>query len=76
MKAVRLHEYEQPPSLDDVPQPNLADHDGVLIRAGGAGGVSNRPPLIDGWFADVLPPERPLTLGYETGDGSRRWGAT
>lgn len=66
MKAVRIHEYKTPPSLDRVPQPDLADHDDVLVRVGGAGVCRTDLHLIDGWFADVLPSERPFTLGHET----------
>jgi len=66
MKAVRLHEYKRPPSVDEVSQPDLESHDDVLVRVGGAGVCRTDLHLIDGWFADVMPAERPFTLGHET----------
>jgi NAD+-dependent secondary alcohol dehydrogenase Adh1 len=66
MKAVRLHEYKRPPSVDEVPQPDLESHDDVLVRVGGAGVCRTDLHLIDGWFADVMPAETPFTLGHET----------
>ena len=65
MRAVRIHEYQTPPSIDDVPQPDLeSDHD-VLVRIGGAGVCRTDLHLIDGWFEELLPAERPFTLGHE-----------
>lgn len=66
MKAVRVHQYKQPPSLDDVPQPDITDPSDVIIQVGGAGVCRTDLHLIDGWFEDVLPVERPFTLGHET----------
>ena len=66
MKAVRLHEYKRPPSVDEVPQPDLESHDDVLVRVGGAGVCRTDLHLIDGWFADVMPADVPFTLGHET----------
>ena len=66
MKAVRLHEYTRPPSVDEVPQPDLESHDDVLVRVGGAGVCRTDLHLIDGWFADVMPADVPFTLGHET----------
>ena len=66
MKAVRLHQYKRPPSVDEVPQPDLESHDDVLVRVGGAGVCRTDLHLIDGWFADVMPAETPFTLGHET----------
>ena len=37
MKAVRVHEYESDPSLDDVPEPKLLGPLDVIVKIGGAG---------------------------------------
>ena len=42
MKAVGLHEYKRPPSVDEVPQPDLESHDDVLVRVGAAGVATSR----------------------------------
>ncbi len=65
MKAVRIHEYKQPPRLDEVPQPDLQDAHDVIVRIGGAGVCRTDLHLIDGWFADVMPVQAPFTLGHE-----------
>jgi NAD+-dependent secondary alcohol dehydrogenase Adh1 len=65
MKAVRVHEYKQPPRIDEVPQPDLADHHDVIVRIGGAGVCRTDLHLVDGWFEDVMPVEAPFTLGHE-----------
>ena len=65
MKAVRLHEYKTPPTLDEVPQPDLSGPQDVIVRIGGAGVCRTDLHLIDGWFAELMSPEMPLTLGHE-----------
>ena len=37
MKAVRLHEYEQRPVVEDVPKPEISGRHDVIVRVGGAG---------------------------------------
>ena len=36
MKAVRLHEYHQRPSVDEVPEPKVTGPLDVLVRIGAA----------------------------------------
>jgi NAD+-dependent secondary alcohol dehydrogenase Adh1 len=66
MKAVRVHEYQQSVSIDDVPVPELQSHRDVVVRVGGAGVCRTDLHLIDGWLKDVLPVELPFTVGHET----------
>jgi NAD+-dependent secondary alcohol dehydrogenase Adh1 len=66
MKAIRIHNYKQPPQLDEVRQPDLGAADDVILRVGGSGVCRTDLHLIDGWFDDVMPPTRPFTLGHET----------
>jgi NAD+-dependent secondary alcohol dehydrogenase Adh1 len=65
MKAVRLHEYKQPPRLDEIPQPDLRGPHDVIVKIGGAGVCRTDLHLVDGWFEDVMPVEKPFTLGHE-----------
>ena len=65
MKAIRVHSYGQPPSLDDVPEPQATGPDNVVVRIGGAGLCRTDLHIIDGWFADVIPADLPLVLGHE-----------
>ena len=66
MKAVRLHDYKQPPRMEEISQPDLESHGDVLVRVGGAGVCRTDLHLIDGWFEAVMPAERPFTIGHET----------
>ena len=65
MKAIRVHSYGQPPQVDDVPEPEASGPDDVVVRIGGAGLCRTDIHIIDGWFADVIPAELPVTLGHE-----------
>jgi NAD+-dependent secondary alcohol dehydrogenase Adh1 len=65
MKAIRVHAYGQQPRLDEVPEPQPARPDDVVIRIGGAGLCRTDLHIIDGWFADTIPSELPLVLGHE-----------
>ena len=65
MKAIRVHSYGQPPQVDDVPEPEAPGPDDVVVRIGGAGLCRTDIHIIDGWFADVIPAELPVTLGHE-----------
>ena len=65
MKAIRVHSYGQPPSVDDVPEPQATGPDDVVVRIGGAGLCRTDLHIIDGWFADVIPADLPLVLGHE-----------
>jgi NAD+-dependent secondary alcohol dehydrogenase Adh1 len=66
MKAVRVHEYQGPVSVDDVAAPDLQSHNDIIVRVGGAGVCRTDLHLIDGWLKDILPVELPFTVGHET----------
>jgi NAD+-dependent secondary alcohol dehydrogenase Adh1 len=66
MKALRVHEYNRPPSLDEVEQPDLTSDSDVLIRVGGSGVCRTDLHVIEGWFIDHMPVDAPFTLGHET----------
>ena len=65
MKAVRLHAYNEPPSLDEVPEPEVTGPHDVIVRVGGAGLCRTDIHIRDGWFAAAVPTELPLILGHE-----------
>jgi len=65
MKAVRLHAYQEPPRLDEVPEPEITGPHDVVVRVGGAGLCRTDVHIRDGWFAPAVPTELPLTLGHE-----------
>ena len=66
MKAVRLHAYKEPPTVDDVAEPEITGPLDVIVRVGGAGLCRTDLHIRDGWFAGVVPVDLPLTLGHET----------
>jgi NAD+-dependent secondary alcohol dehydrogenase Adh1 len=66
MKAVRLHDYGERPSVDEVDTPDLQSHSDVIVRVGGAGVCRTDLHLRDGWLKDILPVELPFTIGHET----------
>jgi NAD+-dependent secondary alcohol dehydrogenase Adh1 len=65
MKAVRIHQYSAPPSLDEVPEPQLQGHHDVIVRIGGAGVCRTDLHVVDGWFEQIMGPDLPFTLGHE-----------
>jgi NAD+-dependent secondary alcohol dehydrogenase Adh1 len=66
MKAVRLHAYKEPPTLDTVAEPEITGPLDVIVRVGGAGLCRTDLHIRDGWFAGAVPVDLPLTLGHET----------
>jgi NAD+-dependent secondary alcohol dehydrogenase Adh1 len=66
MKAVRLHAYKEPPTVDEVAEPEATGPFDVIVRVGGAGLCRTDLHIRDGWFADAVPVDLPLTLGHET----------
>ncbi|MFA9432318.1 NAD(P)-dependent alcohol dehydrogenase [Egicoccus sp. AB-alg2] len=65
MKAVRLHEYEQQPTLEDVPEPKATRPFDVVVRIGGAGLCRTDLHIIEGQWAAKSNVSLPYTLGHE-----------
>ncbi len=69
MKAVRVHEYDATlkyrPSVDDVPEPELAGPLDVIVRIGGAGLCRTDLHVIEGQWADKTGVELPYVIGHE-----------
>jgi NAD+-dependent secondary alcohol dehydrogenase Adh1 len=65
MRAVRLHSYDQPLRLDEVPEPTITSPHDVIVRVGGAGLCRTDLHVQQGWFAPLGLVELPFTLGHE-----------
>ena len=64
MKAARIHEYNKPIVLEDIPIPDMQS-DEVLVEVKACGMCRSDVQLVDGYFrryADIKPP---ITVGHE-----------
>ena len=64
MLAARMHAYKQPLVIEEVKIPEISP-DEVLVRVGGAGMCRSDVQLVDGYFAEALKQELPITPGHE-----------
>ena len=64
MKAVRLHEYEQLPSIDEVPEPDITGPWDVIVEVGAAGLCRTDLHIIEGQWEPIQHPTLPYTLGH------------
>jgi NAD+-dependent secondary alcohol dehydrogenase Adh1 len=65
MKAVRLHQYEQRPVVEEVPEPQITGPLDVIVRIGGAGLCRTDLHIYEGQWADRSGVTLPYTLGHE-----------
>lgn len=65
MKAVRLHQYENRPVIEDVPEPEAKGPFDVVVRVGGAGLCRTDLHIIEGQWAPKTNVPLPYTLGHE-----------
>ena len=65
MKAVRLHAYDQWPSVDEVPEPEITGPFDVIVRIGGAGLCRTDLHIWEGQWAEKTGIELPYTIGHE-----------
>jgi NAD+-dependent secondary alcohol dehydrogenase Adh1 len=65
MKAVRLQKYEQPPVVEQVPDPEVTGPLDVIVRIGGAGLCRTDLHLVEGQWAELTGTPLPFTLGHE-----------
>jgi len=64
MRAARMHGYNQPLVLEDVPTPDIKP-DEVLLKVTAAGMCRTDVQLVDGYFRKYAQPAFPLTPGHE-----------
>lgn len=65
MRAVRVHEYQQPPTLDDVPDPAIGSPLDVIVRVDAAGVCRTDLHIIEGQWAEKSGVALPYTIGHE-----------
>ena len=65
MKAVRVHQYGKPPTIDDVPEPTISGPLDVLIKVDAAGVCRTDLHIIEGQWAEKSGVELPYTIGHE-----------
>ena len=65
MKAVRVHEYGKPPTIDDVPEPTISGPLDVLIKVDAAGVCRTDLHIIEGQWEHKSGVELPYTIGHE-----------
>jgi NAD+-dependent secondary alcohol dehydrogenase Adh1 len=74
MKAVRVHSYDQQPSIDDVSEPKVTGPFDVLVEIGAAGLCRTDLHIIEGQWATIQDPPLPYTLGHENAGWVREVG--
>lgn len=65
MKAVRVHEYDRQPTLDEVPNPVIKGPLDVIIKVGGAGVCRTDLHIIEGQWQGKSDVALPYTIGHE-----------
>ncbi|SEP52139.1 NAD(P)-dependent alcohol dehydrogenase [Amycolatopsis saalfeldensis] len=65
MKAVRVHEYEKRPVVEDVAKPEVTGPLDVVVRIGGAGLCRTDLHIIEGQWAEKSGVTLPYTIGHE-----------
>lgn len=65
MKAVRVHAYEQRPTIDDIPDPKIEGPLDVIVKIGGAGLCRTDLHIIEGQWASRSNVELPYVIGHE-----------
>ena len=65
MKAVRLHEYDMRPVVEEVAEPEITDAFDVVVRIGGAGLCRTDLHIVEGQWAAKSNVVLPYTLGHE-----------
>lgn len=65
MKAVRLHQYEQLPAVEEVDEPKITGPHDVIVRIGGAGLCRTDLHIIEGQWQQKSGVTLPYTLGHE-----------
>lgn len=74
MKAVRLHNYDQRPAVESVPEPTVAGALDVLVEVDAAGVCRTDLHIIEGQWADKSGVSLPCTIGHENAGTVREVG--
>jgi NAD+-dependent secondary alcohol dehydrogenase Adh1 len=65
VKAVRLHEFHQPPAVDEVPEPTISGPLDVIVKIGGAGVCRTDLHIMEGQWDAAMHTPLPYILGHE-----------
>lgn len=65
MRAVRLHRYEQRPTVEEIAEPEATEPFDVIVRIGGAGLCRTDLHIVEGQWAAKSNVALPYTLGHE-----------
>jgi NAD+-dependent secondary alcohol dehydrogenase Adh1 len=65
MQAVRLHHYDERPTVEDVPEPQISGPHDVIVRIGGADPCRTDLHIIEGQWESRAGVELPYILGHE-----------
>jgi propanol-preferring alcohol dehydrogenase len=63
--SARIHEYQRPLSIDDIPKPRISTGEQVLVKVAAAGLCHSDLHLINGQWKDIIPIQLPITPGHE-----------
>jgi NAD+-dependent secondary alcohol dehydrogenase Adh1 len=75
MKAVRVHAYGKRPSVDEVPEPEVAGPLDVLVQVGAAGLCRTDLHIVEGQWAEKSGVKLPYTIGHENAGWVRAVGS-
>jgi NAD+-dependent secondary alcohol dehydrogenase Adh1 len=75
MKAVRLHEYDKHPVVEEVPEPVVGGPFDVLVEVGGAGLCRTDLHIVEGQWAEKSGVTLPYTIGHENAGWVRAVGS-
>jgi propanol-preferring alcohol dehydrogenase len=64
MLAARIHEFNQPLQIDEIPIPEVGPRQ-VLLKVAATGMCRSDYQLLDGYFREGLPVSLPFTPGHE-----------
>lgn len=65
MKSARIHTYQEPLKVEEVPKPDMPHGEEVLVRVGGTGLCHSDLHIIQGDWVSSIPIQLPRTLGHE-----------
>jgi NAD+-dependent secondary alcohol dehydrogenase Adh1 len=65
MRAVRVHEYHQDPTVDDIGEPKLTGPLDVIVKIGGAGVCRTDLHILEGQWDAIQHPQLPYVIGHE-----------
>lgn len=76
MKALRVHEYQQPPTLDDIAEPSVRGPFDVIVEVGGAGLCRTDLHIVEGQWAEKSGVQLPYVIGHENAGWVRAVGSS